>query len=394
MKRDTRIAHAGSHPEQQHGLVNPAVYRGSTVIFPTHEAYQRSRRHRYEMVSYGRAGTPTTMAFEEAMAELNGGHRSIAMSSGLAAVTAPLLAFLSAGDHVLVSDSVYGPSRVFCSKMLSRFGVEVTYYDPTIGAGIVDLLRPETRVIYCESPGSHTFEVQDMPAIAAAAAAHPSPSGPVRVVLDNTWATALGFPAFERGVDVIVEAATKYIVGHSDAMLGVVTVRSEEDFLAVKRAAEAVGNCPGAEETYLGLRGLRTLAVRLKQIQANALAVARWLQDQPRVARVMYPPLPEDPGHALWRRDFTGASGLMGIVLDQSYEPDAIAAFLDGLALFGLGSSWGGYESLVLPFEPPKGRTATEWTEASPTLRFHVGLEDPEDLIADLAAGFERLAAA
>ncbi|MCP5117886.1 MAG: cystathionine beta-lyase [bacterium] len=391
MKQDTRIAHSGSHPENQHGLVNPPVYRGSTVVFPTLDAYEHSRGQRYDTVVYGRAGTPTTMAFEEAVAALNGGHRSIAVSSGLAAITATLMAFLSAGDHILVTDSVYGPNRSFCDKVLARFGVTVTYYDPLCGGAIAEAVRPETKVVFAESPGSHTFDVQDIPAMAGAIRnLRGSADAPV-LILDNTWATGLGFPGFEHGADIIIEAATKYLVGHSDAMLGVITVRNEEHFIKIKRSAEGLGNCPGSEESYLGLRGLRTLAVRLRQHEKNALEVARWLQQQPRVARVMYPPLAEDPGHALWKRDFTGASGLLGIVLDQNHPREAIAAFIDGLRYFGLGASWGGYESLILPFQPPTGRTATTWAEASPTLRLHIGLEDPNDLIADLAAAFDRL---
>jgi len=389
MKKDTLITHMGRHVEDQHGLVNPGIFRGSTVLHPSLADLEDSRAHRFDRVFYGRFGTPTTFAFEEAIAALEGGHRCVAVSSGMAAVSISLLAFLGAGDHVLVSDSVYNPTRAACDKLLAGLGVETTYYDPLIGAGIADLMRPATRVVFAESPGAHTFEVMDIPAIAAAA--HDRDAV---LILDNSWATPYLFPAIAHGADVSVLAATKYIVGHSDAMLGTITTASEAHFDAVKSAAVMLGNCPGPEDCFLGLRGLRTLAVRLRQHERNGLVVARWLQQRPEVARVMHPALPEDPGHALWQRDFSGASGLFGIVLDRSYPKAAVAALVDDLEYFGLGGSWGGYESLVLPFEPAAARTATTWREPSPTLRFHVGLEDPEDLIADLERGFARLGTA
>lgn len=389
MKKDTSIAHAGGKPTERFGFVNPPVYRGSTVVFDTMADLEAAQADRFNKVVYGRIGTPTTMAFEQAMATLEGGYRTVAVSSGLAAVTASLLAFVSAGDHLLMVDSVYSPSRNFCDRIMSRLGVETTYYDPHMAGDIAGLIRDNTKVVFTESPGSHSFEVQDIPAIAAAAHAR----GAV-VLHDNSWATGLFFDAFAHGVDVSIHAATKYIVGHSDAMLGTITVVNEDHFRAVKLAASGLGNCPGSEECYLGLRGLRTLAIRLRRHQESALAVAQWLAEQEEVARVMYPALSDDPGYALWRRDFTGASGLLGIVLHRSYPRQAIAAFVDGLALFGLGASWGGYESLVLPYDLAKVRTAVAWTEVSPTLRFHIGLEDPDDLMADLDRAFGRLRAA
>lgn len=389
MKKDTLITHSGRHIEDQHGLVNPGIFRGSTVLHPTLAHLEESRAHRFDQVYYGRFGTPTTFAFEEAIAALEGGHRCVAVSSGMAAVTNALFAFLGAGDHLLVADAVYHPTRAACDKLLAGLGVEITYYDPLIGAGIAELMRPATKAVFAESPGAHTFEVMDIPAIAAAA--HDRDA---LLILDNSWATPYLFPAIAHGVDVSIMAATKYIVGHSDAMLGTITTANEAQFNAVKTAAVLLGNCPGPEDCFLGLRGLRTLAVRLRRHEQSALTVARWLQRRPEVARVMHPALPEDPGHALWQRDFSGASGLFAVVLDRSYPKAAIAAFTDGLEYFGLGGSWGGYESLVLPFEPAAARSVTAWREPSPTLRFHVGLEDPEDLIADLERGFARLAKA
>ncbi len=387
MKKDTLIVNAGRHPEAHHGVVNPPVYHASTVTFPTVAAFDEARHDRFNIVTYGRFGTPTTKAFEEAMAALEGGDRTVALSSGLAAAAVTLMAFVKSGDHVLMSDSAYGPARMVCDALLARFGVETTYYDPLIGADIAGLMRPETRLVYMESPGSLTFEMQDVPAIAAAARAKGALSA-----IDNTWATAAYFKPLEAGVDLSIQAATKYIVGHSDAMLGAITMR-DEHFETVKQTANLLGNCPGSEECSLGLRGLRTLSVRLQRHRENALVMALWFQARPEVERVLYPALPDDPGHAIWKRDFGGASGLFTVVLHPC-PPAAIAAMLDGLELFGLGASFGGYESLVLPISPERFRTATEWPAPGRTVRFHIGLEDPADLIADLELGFERLAAA
>lgn len=384
MKRDTFIAHAGRHPAEHRGAVNPPVYRASTIIQPSLDALEHARRTPFEGVRYGRLGTPTTQALEEAVAGLEGGWRSIAMPSGLAAITAALLAFVEAGDHVLMTDGVYLPTRRFCDGVLARLGVETTYYDPALGAGIAALVRPNTRLVFVESPSSMTFEVQDVPAIAAAARA----AGAV-VVMDNTWATPLFFKPFEHGVDVSLQAATKYLVGHSDAMLGVITT-TEPHWQRLKTTVTGLGLAPGSEEAWLGLRGLRTLSVRLDRHQSNALAVAAWLEGRPEVARVLHPALPSHPGHDLWRRDFLGASGLFGVELKPVPKP-ALAAMLDGLGLFAMGYSWGGFESLVIPGDGSIVRTATDWHSEGPYLRLHVGLEDQGDLIADLEAGFARL---
>ncbi len=385
-KDDTLIGHAGNRPWAHRGVVNPPVYHASTILFPTMAEMEESIRHINEpgRVHYGRYGTPTTFALEEAVARLEGGEQAIALPSGLAAITVALTAFLGSGDHLLMVDTVYGPARKFCAGALARFGVETTFYDPLIGAGIADLIRPNTRVVYLESPGSLTFEVQDVPAIAAAAHA-----AGARVMIDNTWATPLYFKPFRHGVDVSIHAATKYIVGHSDAMLGVI-VTSSELFPTIKSTAHGFGHAAAPDDCYLALRGFRTLSVRLQRHRETALTLARWLQARPEVERVLYPALPEDPGNLLWRRDFTGATGLFGVVL-KPYPKHAVAALVDGMTLFGMGFSWGGYESLILPTHPETMRSATRWPAQGPTLRIHAGLEDPGDLIADLERGFERL---
>jgi cysteine-S-conjugate beta-lyase len=335
-------------------------------------------------LSYGLHGLPTVTALQEALAALEGGHGALVVPSGLTATTFPLLALARPGDHVLVTDAVYGPTRRFCDNHLRRLGIDVGYYDPLLGAGIARELRPSTTIVFAESPGSLTFEVQDIPAIVAAAHRQG-----VRVILDNTWATPLGFRAFDHGVDVAVQAATKYIGGHSDVLLGAV-VANEATFGALHRLWTDMGITASSDDCFLALRGLRTLAVRLARHQANALAVAAWLQSQPEVRQVLYPALPGAPGHALWKRDFLAASGLFGVVLHQ-VDAARIARMLDGLRLFGLGWSWGGFESLVIPTWPERSRTATTWDASAPTLRFAIGLEDSQDLIDDLDEGFARL---
>ncbi|MBC8338733.1 MAG: cystathionine beta-lyase [Alphaproteobacteria bacterium] len=384
MKKDTLLTHSGRHPEDNFGIVNPPVYHASTVTFPTMEKYEAKPATPFAGVQYGRTGTPTTFALEEAVTVLYGGHKTVATSSGAAAIAITMTAFLKSGDHALVIDNVYGPTRTRVSDgLLARAGVEVTYFDPAQPIG--GLLRAETKVVFIESPGSLTFEMIDVAAIAAEA----HEVGAL-VLMDNTWATPLLFRPFEQGVDIVIEAATKYIGGHADVMLGLVTVQTPEHHLAVKSTANAMGNCPGPDDCYLGLRGLRTLSVRLERHQKNALKVAGWLAERPEIDRVLYPALPGDPGHALWKRDFSGASGLFGLIL-KPCSRDAVSAMLDGMELFAMGASWGGYESLMIPAEPGKIRTASEWSAAGPTLRLHIGLEDPDDLIADLEKGLARL---
>ncbi|HYD15635.1 MAG TPA: cystathionine beta-lyase [Hyphomicrobium sp.] len=376
----TQILHSGRNPAGQHGFVNPSVYRGSTVIFPTLDALDAYDDQPFK---YGRHGTPTTAALEEALCELEGGQRTLLTASGYQAVTTAILAFVKTGDHILMVDSVYQPTRRFCDTILARLGVATTYYDPLVGSGIADLIQPNTRVVFTEAPGSLTFEMQDIGAIVKAVRARD-----VTVLMDNTWATPLYFRPLAHGVDVSINACTKYIVGHADAMLGAITANARTAKL-VEEARATLGGCPGSEETYLGLRGLRTLGVRLERHQRSGLEVARWLAARPEVERVLHPALPSDPGHALWKAQFTGASGLFSVILKPTPRK-AVAAMLDGLELFGMGYSWGGYESLIVPFNPKRYRTATNWTAEGQALRLHVGLDDPGDLIADLEAGFTR----
>lgn len=383
--KQTRLLEVGRSPFDNHGIVNPAVYHASTIVFPTLAALETADRTPYEGTRYGRRGTPTTFALEEAVAALEGGWRSIAVPSGLAAITATLLAFLKTGDHLLMVDSVYAPTRRFCDTVLAGLGIETTYYDPM--ADVAPLIQPNTRVIFTESPGSLTFEVQDIPRVAAAARA-----GGAVTILDNTWGAGLFFAPFAHGVDVSIQAATKYIVGHSDVMLGTITA-TEAAFLPAKRMASLLGMCAGPDDCYLALRGLRTMSVRLARHQETALRLAAWLSGRPEVNQVLHPALPDCPGHEIWRRDFTGSNGLLSIILDEVPKP-ALAAMLDGLKLFAMGYSWGGYESLIVPFELRRARTASPWTKGGTCLRLHCGLEDPEDLIADLEAGFARLASA
>jgi len=381
----TRAVHLGRNPAAYHGAVNTPVFRASTIIFPTVADLEQAARGAYHDIGYGLHGLPTVRDLQAAIAELEGGHAGLAVPSGLTATTLPLLALLSAGDHLLMVDSVYGPTRRFCENHLKRNGIEVTYYDPLIGGDIATLFKPNTRVVFAESPGSLTFEVQDVPAIAAAAHTRG-----VKVVLDNTWATPLGFRAFDHGVDVSVHAATKYIGGHSDVLLGVI-VASKQAHAPLHRFWTDIGVTASTDDAFLGLRGLRTLAVRLAQHQKSALDIAQWLRTRPEVSEVLYPGLPGARGHELWRRDFKAASGLLCVILNP-VPAERIAAMLDHMRFFKMGWSWGGFESLVIPTYPERLRSATQWRAAGPCLRLHVGLEDVEDLKADLAEGFARLA--
>ncbi len=382
---DTLLVDQGRDPGSYFGAVNVPPHRASTIVFPTVADLAATRDRSYRGFSYGRAGTPSSRAFEEAMASLEGGVGAVVASSGVNAIAIALTSVLDAGDHVLVADCVYGPTRRFCERVLRRYGVAVTYFDPLIGANIRQLIQDNTRAIFTESPGSLTFEVQDIPAIAAAA----HHAGAV-LINDNTWATPLLFKSFEHGVDISVHSATKYVGGHADLLLGAI-VANEQNIKRVRANAAAFGASAGADDLYLALRGLRTLSVRLERHQRNALEVTGWLQTRPEVARILYPALPSDPGHTIWQRDFAGACGLFSIVLAEEFSDDAVAAMVDGLRLFAIGASWGGFESLVLPADPARTRTATTWPANGPLLRLHIGLEDPRDLIADLASGMIRL---
>jgi cystathionine beta-lyase len=376
---------AGRDPRSNHGFVNPAVYHASTVLYPNAEDYV-AHRSRYQ---YGRRGTPTTEALEQALQELEGPQCAgvSLLPSGLSAISTAFLSVVKAGDHVLVTDSAYGPARNFCEQVLKRLGITTSYYDPVIGAAIADLFQPNTSLVYVEAPGSLSFEMQDVGAIAKVA----HDKGAV-VLMDNTWATPLYFRPLDHGVDLVIQAGTKYIGGHSDIMLGTVSANAAT-VAALKQTVRVFGLCEGPDDVYLGLRGLRTLGVRLDRHYASGLAVARWLEQRPEVLRVLHPALPSHPGHALWQRDFTGASGLFSMVL-KPVPQKAHYAFVDTLELFGIGASWGGYESLAIPFNCAPFRTATRWEPGGPTVRFHIGLEAVEDLTADLERGFAALAAA
>ena len=382
MRKDTVLSHAGRAPERFDGAVNVPVIRASTILYPDVESHE-DRSDRFAGVRYGRSGTTTRFAFEETLAQLEGAARVCAVGSGLAAIVVSLLAFTRSGDHILVADNVYGPTRNFCLGRLQRIGIETEFYDPAIGGGIERLLRDNTRLVYCESPGSLTFEMQDIPAIAAAAHARSIP-----VLADNTWATPYFFRPFEKGIDVSIHAATKYIVGHADVMMGTIGA-TEAHWRTIRQTASDFGYTASPDDCYLALRGLRTLSPRMRQQMAAALEVARWLQARPEVERVLYPALESDAGHALWKRDMSGAASLFGVVLKPC--PDAaVKAAINSLHYFGHGSSWGGFESLVTYPKPEQLRTATTW-RAGPLLRLHIGLEDPADLIADLDAAFAAL---
>jgi cystathionine beta-lyase len=382
LRRRSRLVNLGRETELSQGFINVPPFRGSTVLYPD-VATLKSRAQRY---TYGTHGTPTTEALSSAWTDITGAAGTVLVPSGLAAVVVALMTALSAGDHLLMTDSVYSPSRAFANKTLKRMGIETAYYDPAVGAEVEALMRPNTRAVLTESPGSETFEIQDVPAIAEVAHARGA-----CVIMDNTWATPLFFSPHAHGVDLAVEAGTKYLSGHADLLLGLVSA-NDTWFERLHRCVDSMAIPPGAEDVFLALRGLRSMDLRLREAERQGLALARWLSQRPEVLRVIHPALPHHPGHELWKRDFTGSSGLFSIVLKPVSEA-AVTAFLDGLELFGLGYSWGGYESLAVPFDSTTYRTATRFAPGGPTVRFSVGLEDIEDLKADLDRGFGRLKA-
>jgi cysteine-S-conjugate beta-lyase len=384
-KTETLLITAGRDTPVQNGFVNPPVVRGSTVIYPTAaDLHALSGEFRY-----ARYGTPTTKALQQALIAIEGPNcAGVALvPSGLSAITSTLLAVLKSGDHLLVSDSIYRPSRTFCDGMLARFGVETSYFDPLIGAGIAELFKPNTAAVMVEAPGSQTFEMPDIPAISAVAHARGA-----LVIDDNTWASPLYRRALEQGVDISMQAATKYIGGHSDVMFGTISANAQT-WPRILETTRELGVCAGPDDVFLAMRGLRTLSVRLAQHQRSALDIARWLMTRPEVAEVLYPALESDPGHAIWKRDFSGASGLFSIILRPAPK-QAVDALLDALKLFGMGYSWGGFESLIIPFDCDGYRTATRWAPSGPALRLHIGLENVEDLKADLELGFAAFNAA
>lgn len=381
----TELVTSGRDTVAQRGFVNPPVVRGSTVLYPTAEDLHA---HRGEF-QYGRHGTPTTKALQEALMALEGPQcAGVGLTpSGVAAISTALLAVLKAGDHLLVIDSVYRPTRNFCDSLLGRFGIETTYFDPLIGAGIEALFKSNTKAVLVEAPGSQSFEMPDIPAIAAVARRKDA-----LVIDDNTWATPLYHRSLDQGVDISLQAATKYIGGHSDIMFGTISANAKT-WPLISEAIRLLGVCAGPDDVFLALRGLRTLAVRLAHHQQSGLDMARWFATRPEILRVMHPALENDPGHAIWKRDFTGSTGLFSVVLKPAPQ-QAVDAFLDTLKLFGMGYSWGGYESLVIPFDCTSYRTATTWNPGGPALRFHIGLEHMEDLKADLTSGFDAFNAA
>jgi cystathionine beta-lyase len=387
MKDETRLVSEGRDPENNFGIVNPPVYHASTVLMPTYAAVQEASKRGPGQVVYGRNGTPTTFAIQDAFSALEGADLSVSCASGKAAIVTALMAYARAGDHILMTDSAYQPARSYASGILAGYGVETTFYDPRLGAGVADLIRPNTTIVYTESPGSVTFEVQDVPAIAVVA----HKAGAV-VINDNTWAAGYFYRPLEHGADVVIQAGTKYIGGHSDIMLGLVGAR---DAVAERlwKTFLALGNTSGPDDCYLAQRGLRTLGVRLDRHHANGLRLAHWLRERPEVIRVLHPGLDDHPDHALWQRDFSGASGLFSVLIEPVTDAQ-LAAMLDHLELFGMGWSWGGYDCLMVPSDVRSLRAAVPWDEKGQLLRIHAGLEDSDDLIDDLSAGFARMNAA
>ena len=381
----TRAIIKGRAREDHHGVVNTPVYRASTILHPTVEAFEQrhdpTNKHR---VVYGLLGTPSTFDLEEVVADLEGGYDAVLLPSGLAAITTALTTFLSPGDHLLIADTVYWPNRMFCDEHLKRLQVEVEYYDPTLGAGIETLIKANTKVIFLESPGSLTFEVQDIPAITEVAKRHH-----VVTILDNTWATPAFLKSFSLGIDVSIHAATKYLSGHSDIMMGII-ISAEHVAADVRRNHRLFGQTASPDDAYTTLRSVRTLATRLKAHEAAGMALAQWLSARDEVERVLHPALPGHPGHDFFKRDYLGASGLFGIIL-KPQPRERMINMVNGMRLFGIGASWGGYESLMIPSYPERYRTATAWDSPGQVLRIHAGLEDLDDLLADLDAGLARL---
>ncbi|ATM87289.1 cystathionine beta-lyase [Yersinia massiliensis] len=377
----TRITQVGRDPAKQAGFVNAPVYRGSTVIFPTVSDIEHNRAE----FNYGTMGTPTIANLENAWSELAGAAGTVLSPSGLGAIALALLTTLKAGDHLLMPDSVYKPTRLFCAGMLGKMGIETTYYDPLIGADIKTLFRPNTSTLFLESPGSQSFEIQDIPTMTALAKRQG-----IATIIDNTWATPIFFRAHEHGCDLSVEAGTKYLGGHSDLLMGVVSA-NEDWWPKLRETYDLMAMLPGAEDCFLALRGLRTMYLRLKEAEKRGLEMAHWLKSRPEVLKVLHPALPDCPGHEFWQRDFKGSSGLFSLILQPEYTKAGVDNMLDNMSIFAMGYSWGGFESLVIPFNCAEYRTVTQWQPGGRALRLQIGLEDMDELKADLAQGFERL---
>ena len=384
--QDATIAtHAGRKPFDNFGVINPPIYHASTILFPNFAEFKQASEGRSARPHYGRHGTESHRQLENALAKLEGADKCLLTSSGVQAISTVLLALLDPQDELLMVDSAYSPTREFCNQELERYNITTRYYDPHLASSIGDHITEKTKVVFVESPGSQTFEVQDIPAIVKAAHA----KGAI-VVMDNTWASPIFFKAFSHGVDVSIHSATKHIGGHSDLLMGVINCTAAV-YPRIKRVYKNLGNCPGADDIYLAQRGLRTLATRIKAQGEAGLKVAKWLKTQPQVAKVLHPQLPDCAGHELFERDFLGACGVFSFVLDKHLSDAELAKFFDKMELFKLGYSWGGYESLILYFDPTKIRTATKWTAAGSAIRLSIGLEDVDDLIADLDAALKRI---
>ena len=376
----TKLVHLGRDTKEAKGFVNPPLYKGSTVLFPTVKSLTEGGYGYW----YGRKGSPTYESLEAALNELEHSDDTILTPSGLSAITTALLALLKTGDHLLVTDSVYQPTRNFCDTTLKALGIEVTYYDPRVAAGIKDLIKENTKLIFLESPGSQSFEIQDIPAIVEAAQ-----KASLLTLIDNTWATPLFLTPLTLGVDVSIHSGTKYFIGHADAMIGTVSSNGETA-QKIRQMAYSLGLCAGPDDVQLALRGLRTLGVRLAHHERAAIEFASWLEERPEVECVLHPALPSHPDHDIFKRDFKGSSGLFTAIF-KPVEQKKIEAMLDGLELFAMGWSWGGYESLALPFNPASYRTATNWNYKGQAIRFHIGHENMDDLKTDFTAGLERL---
>lgn len=379
----TQLTVLGRNPDEQYGFVNPPLYKGSTVIHKTLDDIEHLRGRFF----YGTAGSPTIENLENAWTQLTGAAGTVLSPSGLGSVTLVLLSLTKAGDHILVSDSVYRPTRMFCDGLLTRFGVKTEYYDPLVGKDIESLIRPNTSVIWLESPGSQTMEIQDIPTLVQVAKKHG-----VKTVLDNTWATPLLFNAHGHGIDISVEAGTKYLGGHSDILLGLASA-NKETWPLLRTTYDAMSMLPGADDCLLALRGMRTLSLRLKDVERKALGLATWLKGREEVEKVLHPAFEDCPGHEYWLRDYKGSSGLFAIVLKEGFTKTDFENMIEQMDIFKLGFSWGGYESLVTPVNPKTYRTASNWPYAGFAFRIQVGLEDSADLQRDLELGLQRLAA-
>jgi cysteine-S-conjugate beta-lyase len=395
MKKETKLVIAGKNYKDNYGSVNIPVHRTSTVLFPTLDAYNEAEKGNscYKTqgslltdYSYGISGTPTNFALQNAICEIEGAQYCLIYPSGLSAISMTLLSLLQTGDHVLISDSIYGPTRRFCNKELTRLGIETTYYDPLIGSEISKLIKKNTKVIFTESPGSLTFEIQDIPAITKVAK-----EKNITTVIDNSWATSIYFDPFKYGIDIALQAGTKYIGGHSDILIGTVTTNDTNLYKSLMRSHRNYGVHVSPDDCYLAIRGLRTMGVRLKAHQETALKLAKWLENRADVTTILHPAFSSCPGHEIWKRDFSGSTGLFSFILDKKYSKEAIAKMVDNMQIFGIGASWGGFESLIMPIDPSSIRTASKWPHENSCIRIYAGLEDAGDIINDLEKGLERL---